>query len=102
MFFVLHHAKGSLILEAENREQVVKWSLRQLGDHSGMSTIREVESLNMSKDVERSGTGISFSQAHGCSSLVRLTTDSQESILDSTEGATLLTDELNCCKPILH
>jgi len=70
MIFTLHHAKGSLMLSATNRDQAVAWSERQLGSRGGLVSITELVSMDADRSVERDGTGISAMEAEGCHPIV--------------------------------
>jgi hypothetical protein len=66
MYYTLHHSKGSLILSADDRHQVLAWSERQLGKHAGLVSIIESEFDENGNLVEKTGTGISAEGKNGC------------------------------------
>jgi hypothetical protein len=41
MLYILHHKKGALMLSAEDRNQVLRWSERQLGKEAGLVSVTE-------------------------------------------------------------
>lgn len=66
MIYVLHHSKGILMLAAEDRAQVLRWSERQLGNRAGIVFITEGVLTEEGSCVEKDGTGIKARQAEGC------------------------------------
>ena len=66
MLYVLHHPKGTLMLSAQDKEQVRKWSERQLGRKALLVSIFEEGSSNLDGFVEKDGTGIQAREAEGC------------------------------------
>ena len=79
MIFTLHHAKGTLMLSAEDRDQAIAWSRRQLGSRGGLVSITDHVSMDEDRSVERDGTGISAVEAEGCHPIVnRIETSAQD------------------------
>ena len=66
MLYVLHHKKGALLLAAEDRDQVIRWSQRQLGKEAGLVSISEKVCMDADHSVERDGTGIGTVGDKGC------------------------------------
>ena len=66
MLFVLHHKQGALMLSAQDRDQVLKWSERQLGKEAGLVSIAECVCTEAAPSVERDGTGIGTGADRGC------------------------------------
>ena len=66
MLYVLHHKKGALMLSAEDRNQVLEWSERQLGKEAGLVSITESVCTEAAHSVERDGTGIGTGADIGC------------------------------------
>ena len=58
MWFVLHHSTGTLMLTAENRQDVEAWSLRQLGPKARHASVQEWTEEVAGAGIERDGTGI--------------------------------------------
>ena len=83
MIFVLHHAKGALMLAAQDREQVLKWSDRQLGPQPGLVSIFQSESTDMDDRVEKDGTGIEFGQAESCIPVMSIMATLCENVFDA-------------------
>lgn len=81
MIYVLHHSKGALMLSAEDREQVLKWSKRQLGSRAGIVSIFEGNPREADPLVERDGTGIKPRQAAGCHPVVSILANSVQDVL---------------------
>ena len=69
MIYALHHSKGTLLVSAEDREQVVRWSERQLGKRAGLVSITEGLCKEADPSVEKDGTGISTMEVDGCHSV---------------------------------
>ena len=70
MLYVLHHSKGALVLSAGNRNEVLKWSERQLGSRAGFISVLEGSPTDGDSSVEKDGTGISAMEAVGCRPLI--------------------------------
>jgi len=81
MIYVLHHSKGILMLSAEDREQVLKWSKRQLGSRAGIVSIFEGNPREADPSVERDGTGIKPWKADGCHPVVTIMANSAQDVL---------------------
>ena len=82
MIYVLHHAKGTLVLSADDRDQVYAWSKRQLGNQIGLISNMESDSAKAESLVEKSGTGIASDGLFGC----RPVLDSPDTCLYSLQG----------------
>ena len=72
MFYILHHSKGALMLSAGDREQVSKWSERQLGRRAGLVSITDGICKDAANTVEKDGTGIGMGDDIGCQPLMGL------------------------------
>ena len=66
MYYILHHPKGTLMLSAQDRDQVLKWSQRQLGSHAKLVSVSEKDFSETDGFVEKGGTGITAREAEGC------------------------------------
>ena len=66
MFYILHHPKGTLMLSAQDRDQVAKWCERQLGKNARLVSISEREFSENDGYVEKDGTGIRAMTPEGC------------------------------------
>jgi len=75
MLYLLHHSKGALVLSADDREQVVKWSKRQLGHQAPKSSVIESNPDEHDDMVERSGTGMWAKSAKGCRPVASISAD---------------------------
>lgn len=75
MFYLLHHAKGALILSADDRDQVVEWSKRQLGPQARKASVIESNHHDFENVVERSGTGLLADTSKGCRPVMNITAD---------------------------
>ena len=76
MFFLLHHSTGALVLDAEDRNQVVSWSRRQLGHKADSASVLELENHPADEWVEKSGTGIKPEKVRGCAPRLSFMADS--------------------------
>jgi hypothetical protein len=92
MIYVLHHSKGILMLSAEGREQVVKWSERQLGSRAGNVSIFEGNPREANSLVERDGTGIEPGKVDGCHPVVRIMGCNAQDVLGE-QGCSSCPDE---------
>jgi len=54
------------MLSAQDKEQVLQWSQRQLGTRAKLVSVSEKDFSETDGFVERSGTGISAREAEGC------------------------------------
>lgn len=66
MLFVLHHKTGTLMLSAQNQEEVRNWSERQLGEEAKRVSIIEGNCMDAGPSVEKDGTGIGTGTDRGC------------------------------------
>ena len=66
MIYTLHHSTGTLLISAEDREQVVQWARRQLGRRAAKASITEIARMESGECVEKDGTGIVATDAAGC------------------------------------
>ena len=80
------------MLAAQDKDQVRKWSERQLGRKARLVSIFEEGSSNLVEAVEKGGTGIQAKTAAGCqpvlSIMANFTTklhDAKESHMDSDD-----------------
>ena len=79
MLYLLHHSKGTLILSANDRQQVVAWSKRQLGQAVNRS-VTESDFSDIESAVERSGTGVKANSLQGCKPMLSPMANSATSI----------------------
>lgn len=70
MLYILHHAKGALLLSAGDRDQVLEWSQRQLGRKARLVSVVESNCREAVNTVEKDGTGISAEDGNGCLPLI--------------------------------
>jgi hypothetical protein len=82
MIYVLHHSKGILMLSAEDRAQVTRWSERQLGNRAGTVFIMEGALTEEGPSVEKDGTGIKARQADGCFPVVSIMANTAQDVLE--------------------
>jgi len=75
MLYLLHHSKGALILSADDRDQVVEWSKRQLGPLACKASVIETNPSMLAHWVERSGTGMLAETSKGCRPVMSITAD---------------------------
>jgi hypothetical protein len=81
MIYTLHHSRGALLLNADDREQVVKWSIRQLGNQAGMVSVSERICTEAVNAVEKDGTGIEDGHYPGCHPVAGLMADTAQEVL---------------------
>ena len=72
MFYILHHPKGALMLIAQNKNQVLKWSERQLGQQARLISVSEKDDSENNNFVEKGGTGITAREAEGCQPVISI------------------------------
>ena len=75
MYYLLHHSKGALVISAEDRDQVVEWSKRQLGQQANTASVIESDLSELDGGVERSGTGVQTETTIGCRPMMSITAD---------------------------
>jgi hypothetical protein len=75
MIYVLHHSKGTLLLSANDREQVFQWCERQLGNRAGIVSVIEANCMEAGHSVEKDGTGITAREADGCHPIMSIMAD---------------------------
>jgi len=76
MLFLLHHSTGALVLSADDRNQVLLWSKRQLGRRAHLASVVELDEPTPLDWVEKSGTGIGHSILKGCEAKFSFMADS--------------------------
>jgi hypothetical protein len=86
MFYILHHPKGTLMLSASDKEQVVKWSQRQLGTRARLASVSEKDFSEMDEIVEKSGTGITAKDAEGCQPVMCIMANFIQNVSDAEES----------------
>ena len=86
MLYVLHHPKGTLMLAAQDKEQVRKWSERQLGSKALLVSISEEGSFEKDGFVEKGGTGIEARKVEGCQPVVSIMANFMTKLSDAEEG----------------
>ena len=107
MLYILHHKKGALMLSATDRDQVRKWSERQMGKEAGLVSITEGVCTEAAPSVERDGTGIGTGTDRGCRPVMGFRSElSQDVIREHGSSKTpnaLFPDGLpNYAAPTLH
>jgi hypothetical protein len=78
MFYLLHHSKGTLMLSADDRLQVIEWGKRQLGTQARLISVIESDVEEIENLVERSGTGIKTEESRGCRPMLSIMADSAQ------------------------
>jgi hypothetical protein len=107
MLYVLHHPKGTLMLTAKDKEQVQKWSERQLGRKARLVSISEERSSNNDSFIEKGGTGIQAREAEGCQPVLSIMANFMTK-LPGAEGGHTESDHYvggprsNGMKPTIH
>lgn len=95
------------MLSAENRDQVLKWSERQMGKEAGLVSITESVCMDAAPSVERSGTGIGTGADRGCRPVMRVWSNLSQDVFpeqgSSKIPSALFPDDLpNYAEPTLH
>jgi hypothetical protein len=85
MFYVLHHPKGTLMFSAQDKDQVIKWSRRQLGTQARLVSISENYFPKTAGFVEKSGTGIKASDAEGCQPVICIMANLVRNVFDEQD-----------------
>jgi hypothetical protein len=88
MYFLLHHSTGTLMLDANDKSEVLSWTERQLGDAAKRAAVIEIQDEAESNWVERSGTGIN---KNGCEAFLSVMADSIQGVVGSDLNG------FNCC-----
>jgi hypothetical protein len=107
MLYVLHHKKGALMLSAGNRDQVLKWSERQMGKEAGLVSITESVCMEAAPSVEKDGTGIGTGADRGCRPVMGAWSNLSQDVFpeqgSSKIPSALFPDDLpNYAEPTLH
>jgi hypothetical protein len=82
MIYTLHHSKGALLLHADDRNQVIEWSKRQLGNRAGMVSVSERIRTDAVNAVEKDGTGIEDGHYPGCHPIAGLMANTAQEVLE--------------------
>jgi hypothetical protein len=83
MYYILHHPKGTLMLSAQDREQVLQWSQRQLGTHARLVSVSEKDFSETGGFVEKGGTGITAREADGCQPVLSIMANYVQYVCDA-------------------
>ncbi len=95
------------MLSAQDREQVLKWSQRQLGANARLISISEKDFAEKEDYVEKSGTGITAREAEGCQPVMSIMANFVQYVSDAA-GDHMESDScvkgprLSGTKPTLH
>jgi len=73
------------MLQAGDREQVLKWSQRQLGKQANLVSITESDRMDTVESVEKSGTGIEAGNAEICQPVMSIMANFMRSMSDALE-----------------
>ena len=74
------------MLSAQDKEQVRKWSERQLGAKARLVSIFEEGSSNLGGFVEKGGTGIEAREAEGCQPVLSIMANFMKKLPDVKRG----------------
>lgn len=74
------------MLSAQDRDQVAKWSQRQLGISARLVSISEKEFCETDGYVEKGGTGIQAMEANGCQPVLSIMANLDQNALNVDEG----------------
>lgn len=73
-------------MSAQDKNQVIKWSQRQLGAQARLVSISEKDFSEVDGFVEREGTGITAREAYGCQPLISIMATFVQNVSDVAEG----------------
>lgn len=95
------------MLSAGNRDQVLKWSERQMGKEAGLVSITESVCTDAAPSVERDGTGIGTGADRGCRPVMGVWSNLSQDVIpeqgSSKIPSALFPDDLpNYAEPTLH
>ena len=76
------------MLSAQDRDQVLKWSQRQLGSHAKLVSISERDISETDGFIEKGGTGITAREADGCQPVLSIMANLVQYALDAEEDHT--------------
>jgi len=107
MIYTLHHPKGTLLMSAQDKNQVMKWSQRQLGAQARLVSVSENDFSETDSTVEREGTGITDTEAHGCQPLISIMATFVQNMSDAEESymecdSNVSDPRLKGMKPTVH
>jgi len=74
------------MFSAQDKEQVQKWSERQLGLKARLVSISEEGSSKKDGFVEKGGTGITAMEADGCKPVLSIMADFVKKLSDAEDG----------------
>jgi len=74
------------MMSAQDKNQVIKWSQRQLGAQARLISISEKDILETDNLVEREGTGITAREANGCQPLISIMANFDQNLSDADES----------------
>jgi len=80
MYFLLHHSTGALMLDANDRNEVLSWSERQLGPRAGLVSVLQLDDQSCVDSVEKSGTGVHQAKKDGCEARLSFMADSVQRV----------------------
>jgi hypothetical protein len=89
MYFMLHHSTGTLMLDAQDRNSVLSWTERQLGEAAGRFALVEISDEIAPDWEDKPGTADS---QLGCEAFISVTPDS----IQRVEGAESVEFNGNC------
>jgi hypothetical protein len=104
MYYLLHHSTGTLMLDAHDREAVLSWTERQLGEAAKRVAVVELSDDSVYGWVEKSGTGI---RRAGCEAFLSVMADSIQRVAGSESSYIqdldrFLAHETRCRKSAIH
>jgi len=71
------------MMSAQDKNQVIKWSQRQLGAQARLVSISEKDFSETDGFVEREGTGITTTEACGCQPLISIMATLVQNVSDA-------------------
>ena len=95
------------MLSAADRDQVLEWSRRQLGNQGRMVSVTDVIRMDAVKSVERDGTGIGYGDEEGCRPLIGVMASLSQEVKgeqgsSESQGTLKTVSRLNIRQPTWH
>ncbi len=95
------------MLSADDRDEVIEWSKRQLGNHARLVSVIESDFADIESLVERSGTGMRAEALNSCKPMMSIMADSAQCLSESHKEKVHYSDshfefQMKARKPTWH
>ena len=74
------------MMSAQDKNQVMKWSQRQLGAQARLISVSEKDFFKTNSFIEKEGTGITAREAYGCQPLISIMATFVQNVSDTEES----------------